>query len=258
MNNFEQALYKALTDLKSFLLQLVLVGGWVPHVYQKWVWKDIIVAPHFTTDVDFGVPSNCKATGQNIYQTLSGLHYPERHLRMDRLTPVVPQIKTGKDAPAIPLEFLCDQMQNIEAIKKFIGPEIQINALPHFDLLLSDLVTVPIQIRNNTLQLRIPSESIFILHKLITFQLRDTTSKAAKDLYYVYYMLRFSPHMQEIVQAMRGYHSKPEWKMVKAGLQKYFADEDSEGPILVEREFGTDSLINNLRRHILETFKQLL
>lgn len=64
MNDLEAAFYKVITDLRPYLHQLILVGGWVPYVYQKIVWKNIIASPHYTTDVDFGIPNDCKAARQ--------------------------------------------------------------------------------------------------------------------------------------------------------------------------------------------------
>ncbi len=257
MNNLETAFYKAITDLQSFLDRLVLVGGWVPYIYKTYVWKDIIVTPRFTTDVDFGIPNNCKTSGKSIYQILSELQYPERHLKMDRLFPVVPQIQVGNNVPAVPLEFLCDHSFNMKRVLKLVGPEIQVNSLHHFDVVLSEIQIIPIPVRNVSIALRIPSEPIFVFHKLITFQLRDTTAKAAKDLYYAYYMLRYSPHVNGVLGRIHTYHTKPEWNMVQKGLRKFFDAEDSAGPMMIEQEFGPDSLTTNLRKHIFDTFRQL-
>lgn len=257
MNELEAALYKAITDMRPYLSQLVLVGGWVPYVYKKFIWKNIIASPQHTTDVDFGIPSDCKASKKSVYDTLSQLRYPERHLQMDRLFPIVPQIQTGNAAPQVPLEFLCDSSHDLSKIKKLLGPQIQLNALQYFDVLLSDTLIVAIKMKNIMIDLRIPSESIFVFHKLITYQLREAPSKAAKDLYYAYYMLRYSPHANQILQNIQGYHSKAEWKMVKKGLQRYFNDAASAGVLMVEREFGPDPLIANLRQHILQTFQKI-
>lgn len=258
MNELESAFFKVLNDLKPFLKQLILVGGWVPYVYKTFVWDNIIAAPHFTTDVDFGIPKGCKGSDPNVYQTLSKLKYPERHLQMDRLYPVVPQIQLKQNGPAIPLEFLCDESLNVTEATQLVGPQIQINALPYFDVVLSEIHSIPLKTRYLTLDLKIPSEAIFIFHKLITFQLRDTKAKAAKDLYYVYYMLRYSPNVGAVLKTLHKYRSKPQWEMVHKGLQNSFGDVNSSGSLMVEQEFGPDSLVSNLRQHILDTFQPII
>lgn len=257
MNDLEAAFYKALRDLRPFLKQLILVGGWVPYVYQTCVWKNIIVTPQWTTDVDFGISKASRGSGQSVYHTLSKLKYPERHVRMDRLYPVIPQIQMKKRGPAIPLEFLCDRSLDMREATQLVGPQIHINALPYFDVVLSDTQTVPITTQKLSLKLRIPAEAIFIFHKLMTFQLRDTKDKAAKDLYYAYYMLRYSPNGGAVRTALRAYRSRPQWTMVRKGLRKFFGTVNSAGPWMVEHEFGPDSLIINLRQHILDTFRQV-
>jgi len=39
----EKLLIKVIDDLAAFLPYLVLVGGWVPYVYAKYIWKNV---PH--------------------------------------------------------------------------------------------------------------------------------------------------------------------------------------------------------------------
>lgn len=258
MNELVLAFYKALRDLHPFLKQLVLVGGWVPYVYKTFVWNDIIAMPQFTTDVDFGIPQGCQRSDQSVYQTLSKLHYPERHLRMGRLYPVIPQIQLREKGPAIPIEFLCDVSLDMTEAIQLIGPQIQINALPYFDVVTSEISTIPIKTGSVPLKLKVPTESAFVFHKLITFQLRETPAKAAKDLYYAYYMLRYSPNIGRMLEDMQRHRLGPHWDLVCGGLRTAFASVDAPGPRMVEQEFGPDSLVSDLRQHILDTFLQLL
>lgn len=98
---------------------------------------------------------------------------------------------------------------------------------------------------------------IFIFHKLITFQKRKNIQKIAKDVYYAYYMLRFSPNIQTILSDFKKYHNLPEWQLVAKGLSEHFSEPYSKGVLLVEREFGADSVVPDLRQHIFGTFEQL-
>ncbi|MBI2092328.1 MAG: hypothetical protein HYT75_04985 [Deltaproteobacteria bacterium] len=80
----------------------------------------------------------------------------------------------------------------------------------------------------------------------------------AKDLYYAYYMLRFSPNKSETLLKLKQFKILPEWRIAAAAIVKNFSAITSEGVVLVEKEFGQDSIIKNLRKHILETFSMLL
>jgi len=53
----EKLLVKVINDLADFLPYLVLVGGWVPYIYAKYVWKNVPNLTVTTTDIDFGVYS---------------------------------------------------------------------------------------------------------------------------------------------------------------------------------------------------------
>lgn len=79
----------------------------------------------------------------------------------------------------------------------------------------------------------------------------------AKDIYYAYYMLRFSPNIRSILANFKKYHRLPEWKLVAKGLSDHFSKPYSKGILLAEKEFGPDSIVPDLRQHIFETFEQL-
>lgn len=51
----EKLLLKVIDDLNDFLPYLVLVGGWVPYVYAKYIWRDVPNVAVTTSDIDFGV-----------------------------------------------------------------------------------------------------------------------------------------------------------------------------------------------------------
>lgn len=109
MNKPADILFKTLSDLKDFLPNLVLVGGWVPYVYALYVWKGVAALPHYTTDVDMGIRPHPKKMPGTIYERLAKLRYPEKHVQMDRLFPIIPLIETQKGVVPAPLEFLCDE-----------------------------------------------------------------------------------------------------------------------------------------------------
>jgi len=44
-NEIEALFFNVLEDLKDYLSDLILVGGWVPYVYSKFIWKNILAEP---------------------------------------------------------------------------------------------------------------------------------------------------------------------------------------------------------------------
>lgn len=57
MTDFEKIeviFFKVLKDLKDYLEDLTLVGGWIPYIYSKFLWGNLTVKPVTTADIDFG------------------------------------------------------------------------------------------------------------------------------------------------------------------------------------------------------------
>lgn len=110
----------------------------------------------------------------------------------------------------------------------------------------------------NAMPLRVPTESMFTFHKLLTFVDRQNKEKLRKDLYYVYYMLRFSPQKEKLVDEVTAFiKNQKEGRRVKKNLKGYFGSVDSKGPLFVEQENGPDEFIRDLRQDIFERFSKL-
>lgn len=248
MNKDEKILYKVVGDLKGFLSNLVLVGGWVPHIYQRYVWEDRIIEPHYTTDIDFGVGRTGRHHGGTIYEIISANNYGERHAKVGHSYPIVPL------AGNVPVEFICDDTADLNSVQKLTGRQIVINQVKNFDMLLTDTRKVDLP---NHLKVRIPSEAMYVFHKLLTFPERENEAKMAKDLYYAYYFLRFSPNKEEICSSIRTARKIEERKIINNNFKTYFGTAHSKGVLFVEREFGEDSIVSDLRHHIFETFAKV-
>lgn len=55
LDEIESQFFQILEELKEYLSDLTLVGGWVPYMYTKFLWKEVHVKPVTTVDVDFGM-----------------------------------------------------------------------------------------------------------------------------------------------------------------------------------------------------------
>ena len=51
----EAIFFKVLDDLKGYLDDPTLVGGWLSYVYAKYLWNNLAIKPVTTTDIDFGL-----------------------------------------------------------------------------------------------------------------------------------------------------------------------------------------------------------
>lgn len=244
-------LIKVINDLSDFLPYLVLVGGWVPYIYAKYIWKNVPNMAITTGDIDFGVGSQDFKGKDTISSRVQRLGYGERHVSMDRPFPFVPIVKdTAGDAKA-EVEFITDPKVPRDVVNKIMGTAIKINEIKHFSLLLGSVVTVNMDGRD----IQIPTEAMFTFHKLLTFINRQNMEKLRKDLYYVYYMLRFSPQKAQLADDVAALIKKlKEGKKVKQNLIEYFSNVDSKGPLYVEQENGPDAYIDDIKEDAFDKF----
>lgn len=250
----ERLLVKVINDLADFLPYLVLVGEWVPYIYAKYVWKNVPNLAVTTTDIDFGVSSKDYEGKESIASCVRRLGYGEHHVSMDRPIPFVPVVKDATGSVKAEVEFIADPRLSKNIRQDLVGREIKVNEFENFNILLESVIITTI----NKHKIQIPTESMFVFHKLLTFVQRENKEKLKKDLYYVYYMLRFCPEKENLVNSVGLLiKDKQEGKSVKQNIRKYFSRADSQGPILIEQENGSDEYIDDLRQDIFKRFNKL-
>jgi hypothetical protein len=102
----EKLLLKAIDDLSDFLPYLVLVGGWVPYIYAKYIWHDVPNVAVMTSDIDFGVGIKEYEGNESIASRVRKLGYGEHHISMDRAVPFVPVVKLSGSSEKTDVEFI--------------------------------------------------------------------------------------------------------------------------------------------------------
>ncbi|MCK5014978.1 MAG: hypothetical protein KAS66_14295, partial [Candidatus Omnitrophica bacterium] len=140
LEKIEAVFFEVLEDISAYLSDLTLVGGWMPYIYSNYLWKTKIRNPIVTVDIDFGVDQTVVSDySKTIFETLSRLDYKERHLKMDRMFPVV----LYKEK--VPIEFITYPTVDIKAIEKMVGTQIQINKIEKFDFLLQHRIPITVK-----------------------------------------------------------------------------------------------------------------
>lgn len=250
----ENIFFDILEDISAYLPDLTLVGGWMPYIYSHFLWKTSVRSPVTTVDIDFGVGQPVVGDySKTIFETLSSLDYKERHLEMDRMFPVV----LYKEK--IPLEFITFPAVNIKTVEKMVGYQMQINKIDKFDFLLKHRVLVNIRgkKRNKSYLINCPSPSAFLYHKAATFVGRENKEKLAKDLYYIYFILRYAPDVDVILKEIYQYARDGYLIGVSGNINKYFEKVSSQGCLLVEQENGLDEYVDDVRQDIFDRFSRL-
>lgn len=255
IDKIEAIFFKVLDDLKHYLRDLTLVGGWAPFVYARYLWNNIPARPIATVAIDFGFgETTIKSYSKTIFQTLSSLDYTERHPRMDRIYPVV-LYKEGK----VPVDFITFPEIADDTIEKFIGRQININKIDDFDFLIKNRIPIDIKVtkRKPAYKIYCPKPSAFIYHKGATFIEREDQQKQTKDLYYMYFILRYAPDLDSIFKEIIQFKKDLQLENIAKNLNRFFERKSSYGCLMVEKENGPDAYIDDLRQDVFERFKKL-
>ncbi|MDP2943457.1 MAG: GSU2403 family nucleotidyltransferase fold protein [Candidatus Omnitrophota bacterium] len=254
LEKIEAVFFGVLEDISGYLPDLTLVGGWMPYIYSNYLWKTSVRNPVTTVDIDFGVDQSVTGDySKTIFETLSSLDYKERHFKMDRPFPVV----LYKEK--VPVEFITYPTVDIKAIEKMVGQQIQINKIDKFDFLLKHRISINVQgkQKNKSYLINCPSPSAFLYHKGATFIYRENKEKQAKDLYYMYFILRYAPDVDLILKEVSQYREKGYLMGVLDNMDKFFERVSSQGCLLIEQENGPDEYLHDVRQDIFDRFKML-
>jgi hypothetical protein len=256
LKQLELLFFEILEDLKDYLDDLTLVGGWLPYVYSKFLWNNLKVQAVTTVDIDFGFSGNkTKVYPKTIFELLSSLDYTERHLQMDRMYPVV-LYKQGK----IPIDFITSPKTKDKLVEELVGRQININKIDKFDFLFENRIPIKVRVEREKTSYKIqcPKPSAFLYHKGATFIDREGELKQAKDLYYMYFILRYTLNLDIILAEVAKYKKKGYFIGISKNIKKYFEKKTSQGCLMIEKENGSDEYIDDLRQDIFERFNELL
>lgn len=249
-NGVEADLFGVLDDLSGYLADLTLVGGWVPYVYARYLWRADGAIPVFTSDVDLGLaPERARAHEKTIFETLSSLKYTERHLKLGKLHPVVFYRKNKTR-----LDFIAPAGAGDAAVNRLLGREISLNRLEDFAFLLNNVMEIPLKRGGREYALRCPRPGAFVLHKCATFTDRDDRQKMGKDLYYAYFVLRHAPDPEGLAAELRQYAKEAVFAKAGANIKEYFGGEGGRGCAMVEKENGPDEYLDDLHGDIRSRF----
>jgi len=256
IKRLELLFFGVLQDLKDYLDDLTLVGGWLSYVYSKFLWNNLEVRAVTTVDIDFGFGGKkTRPHLKTIFELLSSLDYKEHHLHIGKTYPVV-LYKQGE----IPIDFITSPKTKNKFVEELIGKQIIINKIDKFDFLLENRISIKIRAGREKINYKIqcPKPSAFLYHKGATFIDREEKLTQAKDLYYMYFILRYTPNLDIFLAEVAEYKKKGYFIGIYKNIKKYFERKTSQGCLMIEKENGPDEYIDDLRQDIFERFNELL
>lgn len=160
----------------------------------------------------------------------------------------------------IPIDFITSPKTKDKLVEELVGRQIIIDKIDKFDFLLENRVSIKVRAgrEKTSYKVQCPKPSAFFYHKGATFIDREGELKQAKDLHYMYFILRYTPNLDIILAEVAEYKKNGYFVSVSKNIKKYFERKTSQGCLMIEKENGPDEYIDDLRQDIFERFNELL
>lgn len=206
MNVVDPVLVRGLAAIAPYLDQVVVAGGWVPHIYELLYDATKAGRSPRTRDIDLAVPRSIAVKDASIDQLLQAAGFACRFHSLD--TPAVTKYvaSDGDDNGEIEIEFITDAPGARGAVLN-VQSGLTAQELHYVGMLLEN--PWPVDFANITdgafvQTVLVPTPGAFVLHKALVFKNRLDQLKKEKDLYYVFFVLDTFTDWRPLIEAQLG------------------------------------------------------
>ena len=171
MSDLDAVLLRGLSAIEPYLDEVVIAGGWVPHIYELLYDATKAGRSPRTRDIDLAVPRSVAVKGQSINQLLTAADF---HCQFSSVStpPVTKYVAT--DDQDVEIEFITDAPGASEAVVA-VQSDLTAQELHYVGLLLQDPWTVDLKDMTGgavTYSIRVPTPGAFVFHKSLVFKKR--------------------------------------------------------------------------------------
>jgi hypothetical protein len=266
IDNIDPKLVSTLACLGDYLRDIVLVGGWVPHIYACLWPRDNEIPPRGTFDVDAAVPQALAIRGQSTLDSQLSAHGYVARLGGPSVVPG--QVyENRRQESLLDIEFLIPLRGNGRQQTFEIQPGAAAHAVRYLEILLDNVLEVGASATLASadaapVSVRVPTPGAFVYHRGLTFVRRVTPQTRAKDLYYIFETWAGFPDLRDdIVQEierLRDQYPRGWYRRFRANLGQYFASPVAEGVVLVLPEYRTNQPKEMAAQRVFAAFRSLL
>lgn len=253
----ERGFLDTLVLLGDALSKIVIVGGWCPYLYAHYLWKKKIPNIPTTTDIDLGViETGSKHFDRTVYDRLKETDLAIERIYEEEEVPIEFIYKRGE--AELKIEFITSFETSDDTLNRFLGSKLACNRIEAFELLLKNSIFIDVKHSGKQLTLPLPSPESFLYHKGVTFVMRSHGLKRDKDLFYVYFVLKFCPHRRELLQTVSWFRDDEYFESFCHNLKDYLGDVSKPGYSMLRpfvRRWIEEKKINE---EISEVFNPLL
>ena len=252
-----RALRETLTALDESLDKLVLVGGWLPFIYCNYLWKVPALDIPYTTDIDLGV----QETGPlryalTVFQRLRQADLAMEPIYSKEKMPI--QFIYKKSGLEVRIDFITSHDTSDDTHNRFLGTEVSWNRIDSFEVLLHSPKRLRIDLDGIVFSVNVPLPATFFFHKGIIFASRSDDYKKAKDLYTVFWGLKFCPDRQELIKEIMEFRKHEYFRAFQQNLKEYVKDISKPGYLLLRPFLSPWLLEKKINSEITEVFHSIL
>ncbi len=252
-----RALRETLAALDKSLDKLVLVGGWLPFIYCNYLWKVPALDIPTTTDIDLGV----QETGPlryalTVFQRLKQAGLAMEPIYKKEKIPI--QFIYKKSGLQVRIDFITSHNTSNDTHNRFLGTEVSWNRIDAFELLLKSPVHLTIDLDEAVFPVNVPPSAAFFFHKGIIFATRRDAYKKAKDLYTVFWGLRFCPDRQQLIKEILEFRKHEYFEAFQQNLKDYVKDISKPGYLLLRPFLSLWLPEKDINSEITDVFHALL
>lgn len=256
----ESNFFRLLDCLQEYSDSIVVVGGWLPFLYVKYLWKQALIDPVFTQDIDIGLRHFSQKREISIHVKLKEAGFESVPSFPDESFPVQFFIRDGKTT--IPIDFISADPDPGQFMR-ITGKELEVvNCLNKFDILVNSTNTLILKCDYNgkSYHLNIPTPGAYLYHKGITFEERGLKKgyKFKKDIWSIFFILANVPsfYEDELFKQITGFKDDGEFELFNSMLKRFFKNSNSKGPEYIY-EFYQDKG-EGYKQYIFDTVNRII
>jgi hypothetical protein len=265
LEEIDPRLLTTLVALGEYLEDVVLVGGWVPHLYRR-IWpSESPMKPRRTFDLDAAVRGRLTVRDRSRLDTLLAA---EGYVQvLGGATGLAAQTyESPPNSDLLPIEFLAPLTGPREATTVEIQEGVTAQALRYLSILLENTMEVRASSEAVTasaaeLTVRIPTPGAYVFHRGLIHS-RSGARRRGKDLYYIFETWESLPNQRdqivtEITQ-LRGRYGRSWYATLRSNLERLFASTAAEGILLVFEQYVPEEPPEIAHQRIYQAFRALL
>jgi len=258
-------LLATLAVLGDYLQDVVLVGGWVPHLYRRLWPSDSPVEARRTFDLDAAVRGPLTVRHRS---RLDGLLAAEGYAPIlggaNGLAAQIYQSPANSDL--LPIEFLAPLTGRRQYATIRIQEGVTAQALRYLNILLENSFEVRLSAEAATgsvgeLTVRIPIPGAYVFHRGLIHP-GGISRRRGKDLYYIFETWASLPGQRDRIVAemsqMHDRYPRAWYRRFRSNLESLFASTAGEGVLLVFEQYEAREPREIAHQRIYQAFRALL